>query len=46
MAKIELEFIFLEHSISFLGSLWNHITDIQFHTNAEEKWNSSAQSII
>ena len=30
MAKMELEFIFLGHSISFLGSLWNHITDIQF----------------
>ena len=36
MAQIELEFIFLEHGISFLGSVWNHIIDIQFHTNAKE----------
>ena len=36
MAKMELKFIVLEHGISFLGSLWNHITNIQFHTNAKE----------
>ena len=36
MAKMELEFIFLEHSIIFVSFLWNHITDIQFHTNAQK----------